>query len=45
MFGDVLVVKGSSEYLEHDEEDETLHEVSWKDVTYMAADVWDKGRT
>ncbi|KAH7184247.1 hypothetical protein DER44DRAFT_682223, partial [Fusarium oxysporum] len=37
---DALVIKGLSEYPERDEEDETLHEASSKDVTHMDADVW-----
>ncbi|KAK2685849.1 hypothetical protein QWA68_015028 [Fusarium oxysporum] len=41
MYRDALLIKGSSAYPERDEEDETLHEVSWKDFTYMDADVWD----
>ncbi|KAH7203141.1 uncharacterized protein BKA55DRAFT_531094, partial [Fusarium redolens] len=36
-----LSIKGSLAYPERDEEDEKLHEVSWKDFTYMDADVWD----
>ncbi|EXK23416.1 hypothetical protein FOMG_19804 [Fusarium oxysporum f. sp. melonis 26406] len=40
MSGDAFLMKCSSAYPKRDEEDETLHVVSWRDFSYMDADVW-----